>query len=111
MFEFLFRRLCKEVGLMNTTINRYVGLSSTGITYKSSASSYGGGGFESGGYGSFGNRKEGDSFRDGCKEEEYAGDGADVSRGSKGGFSKSTGSSSNGSEGYKSKKAFNHGVR
>ncbi|XP_039118983.1 clathrin interactor EPSIN 1 [Dioscorea cayenensis subsp. rotundata] len=90
--------------------DKYVGLSSTGITYKSSASSYGGGGFESGGYGSFGNRKEGDSFRDGYKDEEYAGDGADVSRGSKGGFSKSTGSSSNGSEGYKSKKAFNHGV-
>ncbi|KAJ0971409.1 hypothetical protein J5N97_019368 [Dioscorea zingiberensis] len=91
--------------------DKYIGLSSSGITYKSAPSSYGGSGFDSDRFGSFGNRKEGDSFRDGYKDEEYSGDGADGSHGGKGGLSKSRGSSANGSEGYKSKKGLTQGVR
>ncbi|RWW20783.1 hypothetical protein GW17_00015085 [Ensete ventricosum] len=54
----------------NTPDSRYVGLSSTGITFKSSSASYGSGSFQtSDRYGS--GSREGDSFRDSYKGEQY----------------------------------------
>lgn len=47
---------------------RYFGLSSTGITYKSGAPSFGTGSFQSGErYGGFGSTRDGDRFRDSYK--------------------------------------------
>ncbi|MBA0719456.1 hypothetical protein Golax_007135 [Gossypium laxum] len=56
--------------------DKYVGLSSTGITYKSSASSYSSGGFNGGGdkYGGLSSRRESDSYRDSYKESDPYGE-------------------------------------
>lgn len=61
---------------MSVTIFRYVGLSSTGITYKSGASSYSNGGFNGGGdkYGGLSSRRESDSYRDSYKESDPYGE-------------------------------------
>ncbi|KAL1097634.1 hypothetical protein V6Z11_D05G048500 [Gossypium hirsutum] len=56
--------------------DKYVGLSSTCITYKSSASSYRSGGFNGGGdkYGGISSRRESDSYRDSYKESDPYGE-------------------------------------
>lgn len=62
---------------MSVTISRYVGLSSTGITYKSGASSYSSGGFYSGGdrYGGSdsyrGNYKDRDQYEEKFDKDTY----------------------------------------
>ena len=61
---------------MSVTISRYVGLSSTGITYKSGASSYSSGGFHGGGdrYGGLSGKRESDSYTDSYKERDRYGE-------------------------------------
>ncbi|XP_022730682.1 clathrin interactor EPSIN 1-like [Durio zibethinus] len=56
--------------------DKYVGLSSTGITYKSGVSSYGSGGFSGGGdrYGGLNSTRQSDSYRDGYKERDRYGE-------------------------------------
>ncbi|XWS17669.1 hypothetical protein CRYUN_Cryun33cG0087500 [Craigia yunnanensis] len=56
--------------------DKYVGLSSTGITYKSGASSYSSGGFRGGGdsYGGLSGTRESDSYRDSYKERDRYGE-------------------------------------
>ncbi|KAE8656595.1 Clathrin interactor EPSIN 1 [Hibiscus syriacus] len=56
--------------------DKYVGLSSSGITYKSGASSYSSGGFHGGGdrYGGLSSRRESDSYRDSYKESNRYGE-------------------------------------
>ncbi|KAF5743213.1 ENTH/VHS family protein [Tripterygium wilfordii] len=50
--------------------DKYFGLSSTGITYKSGSASLGGGNFQSGDrYGGFGGSREGDNFRSSNKDQ------------------------------------------
>ncbi|XP_027181229.1 clathrin interactor EPSIN 1 isoform X1 [Coffea eugenioides] len=51
--------------------DKYFGLSSTGITYKSGSASFSSGSFQSGDrYGGFGSTKNGDSFRDSYKDRD-----------------------------------------
>lgn len=71
---------------------RYFGLSSTGITYKSSSASYGSDGFGDR-YGSLSGSGEGDTFRDSYRDSE------------------SCRSVANGNEGNKSKKTVAHQAR
>ncbi|XWS26379.1 hypothetical protein CRYUN_Cryun26dG0027200 [Craigia yunnanensis] len=56
--------------------DKYVGLSSTGITYKSGASSYSSGGFHGGGdrYGGLSGKRESDSYTDSYKERDQYGE-------------------------------------
>lgn len=61
---------------------RYVGLSSTGITYKSSSASYGSDGF-SDRYGSLSGSREGDTFRDSYRDSESHRSVANENEGSK----------------------------
>lgn len=51
------------------TRDKYFGLSSTGVTYKSSASSFG----SSNRYGGFGGSRDSESFKDSCKDSERYG--------------------------------------
>ncbi|XWS72490.1 hypothetical protein CRYUN_Cryun02cG0044100 [Craigia yunnanensis] len=56
--------------------DKYIGLSSTGITYKSGASSYSSGSFQGGGdrYGGLSSTRENDSYRDSYKEKDRYGE-------------------------------------
>ncbi|GMI81413.1 EPSIN1 [Hibiscus trionum] len=56
--------------------DKYIGLSSSGITYKSGASSYSSGGFHGGGdrYGGLSSRRESDSYSDSYKESNRYGE-------------------------------------
>ncbi|KAK6249014.1 hypothetical protein QUC31_020579 [Theobroma cacao] len=56
--------------------DKYVGLSSTGITYKSGAASYTSGGYHGGGdrYGGLSTTRESDSYRDSYKEKDRYGE-------------------------------------
>ncbi|XP_038695245.1 clathrin interactor EPSIN 1-like isoform X1 [Tripterygium wilfordii] len=55
--------------------DKYFGLSSTGITYKSGSASLGGGNFRSGDqYGGFGGSREGDNFRSSYKDQDRYGE-------------------------------------
>lgn len=54
---------------------RYVGLSSSGVTYKSGAASFSSSSYNnSDRYGGFGNKRDNESFNESYKEEEYGED-------------------------------------
>ncbi|KAE8698432.1 Clathrin interactor EPSIN 1 [Hibiscus syriacus] len=56
--------------------DKYIGLSSTGVTFKSSVSTYSSGGFQGGGdrYGGLSGRRESNSYRDSYKERDRYGE-------------------------------------
>lgn len=56
---------------LQTVVIRYVGLSSTGISYKSSSTSYGGGSYQSSDrYGGYSSRRDGDNFKDSYRDRD-----------------------------------------
>ncbi|KAF2304415.1 hypothetical protein GH714_030843 [Hevea brasiliensis] len=61
-----------QISLLYAAIFRYFGLSSTGITCKSGAASYGSSGFQSSSqYGSISGTRNGDSFRDSYRDRDH----------------------------------------
>lgn len=102
MFECL---TCNLDVIMYPVVFRYFGLSSTGITHKSSSASYSGSSFrQSDQYGTSSGTREDESFKDSFRDGKHNDGATDERIKSKEGFLKEK-------EGSKMKKGMLHGVR